>query len=302
MKKQSVIGSMQLLLTAIIWGVAFVAQSEGMNYVGPYTFNCVRSILGGVVLIPCIWFLNRYQSEEEKIKEYKKKDLILGGICCGICLCMGTMLQQFGIQRTTVGKAGFITALYIIFVPIVSIFLGKKPDKKIWICVLLAIIGLYYLCINDSWALETGDIYLLIGAIFFTMHILVIDYFAPKTDNVKMSCIQFFVAGICCIIPMLVIEKPQWSYILDAKLPILYAGILSSGVAYTLQIIGQKKVKPTIASLIMSAESVVSVIAGWLLLNEELSTREIFGCVIIFIAILLAQFDMKQLTYKKGRM
>lgn len=301
MKKQSVIGSMQLLLTAIIWGVAFVAQSEGMNYVGPFTFNCVRSILGGIVLIPCIWLLNRYQSEEEKIKEYKKKDFIQGGICCGLCLCMGTMMQQFGIQRTTVGKAGFITALYIIFVPIVSIFLGKKSDKKIWICVLLALVGLYFLCLNGNWSIETGDIYLFIGAIFFTMHILVIDYFAPKTDNIKMSCIQFFVSGICCIIPMLFIEKPHINHILDAKIPILYAGILSSGVAYTLQIIGQKKVKPAIASLIMSAESVVSVIAGWILLQEELSAREILGCVIILIGILLAQIDTKQLYYKKGR-
>lgn len=295
MNKKSTIGSIQLLLTAIIWGVAFVAQSAGMNYVGPFTFNCVRSFLGGIVLIPCIWFLNARNTEEEKATagEFSQKTLVWGGICCGICLFLGSTMQQLGIQRTTVGKAGFITALYIVLVPVFSIFLGKKTDRKIWICVAIAIVGLYFLCISDSWSIGAGDIYLLFGALFFTLHILVIDYFAPRTDNVKMSCIQFFVAGICCIIPMMTMEQPQWSYILDAKVPILYAGIMSCGVAYTLQIVGQKKVRPTVASLILSGESVVSVLAGWLLLQQTLSHREILGCVLLFMAIILAQIDMK---------
>lgn len=291
MNKKSTIGSIQLLLTAVIWGVAFVAQSAGMDYVGPFTFNCIRSLLGGIVLIPCIWFLNARNTEEEKATagEFSQKALVWGGICCGICLFLGSTMQQLGIHRTTVGKAGFITALYIVLVPVFSIFLGKKTDRNIWICVAIAIVGLYFLCISDSWSIDAGDIYLLFGALFFTLHILVIDYFAPRADNVKMSCIQFFVAGICCIIPMMTMEQPQLSYILDAKVPILYAGIMSCGVAYTLQIIGQKKVKPTVASLILSGESVVSVLAGWLLLQQKLSSRELFGCVLLFMAIILAQ-------------
>ena len=301
MKTQQIRNSCLLLLTAIIWGVAFVAQSVGMEYVGPFTFNGVRSIIGGTVLIPCILLLNRLngKSPEEKqvlTEEEKKKarkELILGGVCCGLALCFASCFQQFGIQYTTVGKAGFITAFYIIIVPILGLFFRKKCGLTVWIGVVLAIFGLYFLCINESLSIQIGDLLVFICAILFSVHIMIIDYFAQRVDGVKMSCIQFFVCGIICLVAMFIFEEPDFAQILAAWKPILYAGVLSCGVAYTLQIVGQKGMNPTVASLILSLESVVSVLAGMLLLNQHLSTREIIGCVLMFCAIILAQLPQK---------
>lgn len=282
-----------LLITAIIWGVAFVAQSVGMDYIGPFTFNCVRNIIGGLVLIPCIWFLNKCKRKESPTeKEEKKEDrktLLIGGTCCGIALCLASNMQQIGIQYTTVGKAGFITALYIIIVPIMGIFLKKKCGIQIWISVVIALAGFYLLSVMDGFRLEAADAYLLCSAVLFSIHILVIDYFSPRTDGVKMSCIQFFVCGILSGVIMLFTETPTLEKIFAAWLPILYAGVLSCGVAYTLQIVGQKDFNPTIASLILSLESVFSVLAGWIILNQALTGREMLGCVLIFSAIILAQ-------------
>ena len=292
-------GSALLLLTACIWGVAFVAQSVGMEYVGPFTFNFVRSILGGVVLIPCIFFLNRGEKSgsAEKISEEEKKaqrkTLLTGGICCGIALCLATNFQQIGIKYTTVGKAGFITACYIVIVPIIGLFLKKKCSPFIWTAVVMALIGLYLLCITDGFSIGLGDVLVLVCAFLFSLHILVIDYFSPKADGVKLSCIQFLVCGILSMIPALVLEHPQISSILTAWLPILYAGIMSCGVAYTLQIVGQKNVNPTVASLILSLESCISVLAGWVILGQKLSAKELLGCVIMFAAIILAQLPEK---------
>ena len=301
MKTQQIRNSCLLLLTAIIWGVAFVAQSVGMEYVGPFTFNGVRSIIGGTVLIPCILLLNRLngKSPEEKqvlTEEEKKKarkELILGGVCCGLALCFASCFQQFGIQYTTVGKAGFITAFYIIIVPILGLFFRKKCGLTVWIGVVLAIFGLYFLCINESLSIQIGDLLVFICAILFSVHIMIIDYFAQRVDGVKMSCIQFFVCGIICLVAMFIFEEPDFAQILAAWKPILYAGVLSCGVAYTLQIVGQKGMNPTVASLILSLGSVVSVLAGMLLLNQHLSTREIIGCVLMFCAIILAQLPQK---------
>lgn len=282
-----------LLMTAIIWGVAFVAQSVGMDYIGPFTFNCVRNIIGGIVLIPCIWFLNKWKHKERIVEKAankeNKKTLLIGGICCGIALCLATNMQQIGIQYTTVGKAGFITALYIIIVPIISIFLRKKCGIQVWISVVIALAGFYLLSVKDGFRLEVADACLLCSAVLFSIHILVIDYFSPKTDGVKMSCIQFFVCGILSGLIMLFTETPDLENILAAWLPILYAGVLSCGVAYTLQIIGQKDFNPTIASLILSLESVFSALAGWVILNQALTGRELLGCILIFGAIILAQ-------------
>lgn len=282
-----------LLLTAFIWGVAFVAQSVGMQYIGPYTFNCVRSIIGGLVLIPCIWFLNSLKKKETRKQETKEqestKTLIKGGICCGIVLCVATNLQQFGMLHTSVGKAGFLTALYIIIVPLLGLFLRKKCGIQVWFGVLLALIGFYLLSVTESFTLEAADLYLLGSAFTFSLHILVIDYFTVRADGVKMSCIQFWVSGILSGIAMFLFESPEIGKILEAWLPILYAGALSSGVAYTLQIVGQKNFNPTIASLILSLESVFSALAGWAILNQKLSPREMKGCILIFIAIILAQ-------------
>lgn len=292
MKKEQIKGSLLLFLAAIIWGVAFVAQSVGMDYVGPFTFNCVRTLIGGIVLIPCIVFLNRGKVKK-KTNFTEKKRLLLGGICCGIALATGSTLQQFGIMYTTVGKAGFITAFYIIIVPILGLFLGKKCGLSVWISVVIALAGLYFLCITDGFSIGKGDIYVFLGAIAFSIHILVIDYFTQFNDGVKMSCIQFFICGILCFVPMMLFEHPEISMILLAWKPILYAGVMSCGVAYTLQIVGQKNMNPTVASLILSLESVTSVIAGFLVLHQNLSHRELIGCGLMFIAIVLAQLPQK---------
>ena len=202
--------------------------------------------------------------------------------------------QQIGIQYTTVGKAGFITACYIVIVPVIGLFLGKKCTKFIWAAVAMALIGLYLLCITDGFSIGKGDLLVLVCAFLFSLHILVIDYFSPKVDGVKLSCIQFLTCGILSGIPALLLEHPELSSILAAWQPILYAGVMSCGVAYTLQIIGQKNMNPTVASLILSLESCISVLAGWIILRQQLSTKEILGCVIMFAAIILAQLPQKQ--------
>ena len=293
MKKEQIKGSLLLFLAAIIWGVAFVAQSVGMDYVGPFTFNCVRTLIGGLVLIPCIAFLNRGKVKK-KTDFTEKKRLLLGGICCGVALTTGSTLQQFGIMYTTVGKAGFITTFYIIIVPIIGLFFKKRCGLNVWAGVVLALAGLYFLCITEGFSIGYGDTMVFLCALAFSIHILVIDHFTELVDGVKMSCIQFFVAAIVSGVGMLVMEQPDIHNILAAWLPILYAGALSSGVGYTLQIIGQKGMNPTIASLILSLESVISVLAGMVILDEQLSSREILGCVLMFIAIVLAQLPEKK--------
>lgn len=308
--------SLLLLLTATIWGVAFVAQSVGMDYVGPLTFNCVRSLIGGIVLIPCIWLIgrmegrqaaSRIQAAEDKVGE--RKDLLAGGIACGVLLCLASNFQQMGIMYTSVGKAGFITACYIIIVPILGVFLNRKCGFSVWAGVLFALAGLYFLCVKGntstveterlvSWLpVGKGEILLMICALLFSLHILVIDYFTVRADGVKMSCIQFFVCGILSGAGMLLAEEPHLTQILTAWQPILYAGVMSCGVAYTLQIVGQKGMNPTVASLILSLESVISVLAGMALLSQKMSQWEILGCVLMFIAIVLAQLPRRE----KGR-
>lgn len=290
MKKQA-ISAAELLLTAFIWGVAFVAQSVGMDYIGPFTFNCVRSIIGGLVLIPLIFVLrktNKTQRNEKEAKAYKK-NTILGGICCGVALCVASSFQQFGIMYTTVGKAGFITALYIIIVPILGIFIGKRVAPIVWVSSIVAVFGFYLLSISGQVSISKGDILVLICAVLFSVHILIIDYFSPKGDGVTISCIQFITCGILCGICMFIFEEPQIADILAAYLPILYAGVMSCGVAYTLQIVGQKNMDPTVASLILSLESVFSVLAGWVILGQGLTTKELIGCGLVFAAVLLAQ-------------
>lgn len=282
-----------LFLTAIIWGVAFVAQSAGMDYVGPYTFNAVRCLLGGVVLIPCVFLLGCLPGQKKAKKELTK-ELLTGGLLCGFLMFVSTSLQQVGILYTTVAKAGFITALYIIIVPILGIFLKRKAGIKIWFSVFLALIGLYLLCMKGSFSLGKGDFLILICSFCFALHIMVVDYFTEKVSGTKLSCIQFLFAGLLSCVLMFLFEKPHWSAISAAWLPIVYAGVLSCGVAYTFQIIGQRGTEPTVASLILSLESVVSVLAGWLILGQTLSIREIWGCVLMFGAIILAQVNPKK--------
>lgn len=282
-----------LFLAAFIWGTAFVAQSMGMDYLGPFAFNGIRSFVGGIALLPCIALLNiigkKTEGEKNEASGGNRRTLLTGGICCGLCLFAASSLQQIGIQYTTVGKAGFITAFYIVLVPVLGIFLKKRAGWKVWAAVLLSIVGLYFLCITETFTIGKGDIYVFLCALIFSVHILVIDYFAPKTDGVKMSCIQFFVVGVLSFPFMLLLETTTFAAVLKSLGPILYAGVMSSGVAYTLQIIGQKNMNPAVASLILSLESSISVLAGWVMLGQNLSAREGAGCIMMFAAIILAQ-------------
>jgi drug/metabolite transporter (DMT)-like permease len=299
MNKFVVRQSLILLLTAIIWGIAFVAQSVGMDYVGPFTFIAIRNVIGVIVLLPVVYFMGR--NKENKETKENKKDLITGGIACGIFLFIASAFQQFGVKSTSVGKAGFITAMYIVLVPIVGMFMHKKTSAKVWIGVALAVIGMYFLCISKGESgMQMGDILVFVCAITFSFHILTVDHFSPRVDGVKMSCIQFMTCGILSAVFMLIFEEPNMSDILSAWIPILYAGALSSGVAYTLQIVGQKGMNPTVASLILSLESVVSALAGWIILHQQLSAREIFGCAVAFAAIIIVQLPDNNAKNKKS--
>ncbi len=291
MKKTELGSSMLLFMTACIWGFAFVAQSVGMDYMGPFTFSFSRFLIGGFVLFPIV--IGKRSKKKRTQESVSFKIVMKGGICCGIILCVATLFQQIGMQYTTVGKAGFITTLYIVIVPVLGLFLHKKVQGKVWIAAAVAAFGLYMLCISESFSIMRGDVFVFVSAILFSIHILSIDYFSPRMDGVTLSCIQFFVAGIISIIGAFILENPTWDQLLSGAAPILYAGIMSSGVAYTLQIIGQKNLDPTVASLILSIESVISVLAGWIILGESLTLKESFGCLLVFAAVILAQLPEK---------
>ena len=309
MQKNSMKNTAMLFLAALIWGFAFVAQSAGMEYVGPFTFNAVRCIIGAAVLVPVALLYKpennqktNTEAEKSQVKSswfLRNKTLLLGGTLCGIFLGVATNLQQIGIMTTSVGKAGFLTARYIVLVPVAGLFFKKKCGASVWVGVVCSFAGLYLLCVTEgSFKLAKGDLLLLGCAVVFTGHILVIDYFAPKVNGVWMSCIQFLVAGIISAVPMLFTEAPTWEGIFAAKLPILYAGVMSCGVAYTLQILGQKNYNPTVAVLILSLESCFSVLGGFLILQETLSARELFGCGLMFVAIILAQLPGGNKNYE----
>lgn len=296
-KNKKLQSNLLLLLTAIIWGSAFVAQSVAMDSLGTFTFNSIRSVIAGLALLPVIYFMSRSRKargEGESAPEAQpggKKALVIGGVACGVILAVASALQQLGIAYDiNVGKAGFLTALYIIIVPIIGIFLKKRAHFTLWISVLLAVFGMYLLCIKEGLRIETRDLLEIACAFCYSLHILVIDHFSQKVDCVKMSAIQFFVCGAVSGVAALFTEGLTSPVILLAAwLPILYSGVLSSGVGYTLQMIAQKNTSPAMASLLMSLESVFAALAGWALLSQTLTARELIGCVIMFAAILLAQ-------------
>lgn len=288
MQTKQIWNSFLLFLTAAIWGTSFVAQSVGMEYVGAFTFSAARSLLGGMALVPVILLMDRKREKD-------RKTLFKGGIACGILMCLALNFQQVGIRYTTVAKAGFITAFYIVIVPCLGmIFLKKRYGSRVWVSVVLALAGLYLLCITDGFGIGKGDGYVLICSFLFSLHILVIDHYSPLVSGVKMSCIQFFVCGILSAILAVILENPSPALILKGGESILYAGILSCGVAYTLQIVGQKHVNPTAASLILSLESCISVIAGWLILGQTLTLREGIGCILMFAAVILSQIPERK--------
>ena len=293
--KQQTKGCLTLLLTAMIWGAAFVAQSEGMQYVGPFTMQATRFFLAGLVLLPVIFFCDRRGiTQNRPVTPAQKKRHLLSGIVCGLFLFGGSALQQLGILYTTVGKSGFITALYIILVPIIGLFLKKRVGLNVWCGVALSLVGLYFLCMRGATGLNPGDLLTFACAIFFSFHITYIDAVCGSLDGVRLSCIQFFTCSAISAVCMFVFETPTWQSIVSCWLPIVYAGVLSGGAGYTLQIIGQKKTPPVLASIIMSLESVFAALFGWLLIGQALSGWELLGCALMFAAIILAQLPGKQ--------
>ena len=298
-----------LLLTAMIWGAAFVAQSVSMDYIGPFTFICLRSVIGGLFLIPVIIVLDgirkksqnesanavsaenilHIETEEKQRLSWKNKQLIEGGIVCGFFLFFANCFQQTGIQYTTVGKAGFITTFYIIIVPLIGLFFKKYCGILTWIGVVIALAGLYFLCITQKLTIQRGDALVLCCSVLYAGQILAIDHYNPFVDGVKMSCIQFLTGGVLGAVFMFLFENPSLAMILSAAGPILYTGIMSTGVGYTLQIVGQKGLNPTVAALILSLESVFSALSGYVFLHQVLTTKELIGCALMFIAIVLAQ-------------
>ena len=270
-----------LLLAAFIWGIAFVAQSVGMDYMGPCTFNAARFFIGGIVLLPVIWTKERMEAKKgatgAPAKKKKFGALLPGGVCCGIALCAASLLQQFGIRYTSVGKAGFLTTLYIVIVPLLGIFVRRIPGVKVWCSVVVALIGMYLLCISGSVRIGLGDALVIGCAFVFSIHILVVDHFAEQVDGVKLSCLQFLTSGVICLVLAFLTEHSSWN-------------------GYTLQVVGQKKVEPTAASLLLSMESVFSVLAGWVILGQKLSARELLGCALMFAAVICVQLPDKKKT------
>lgn len=298
--KTSLKNSFLLLLTALIWGSAFVAQKDGMNYIESFTYNAARNIVAGVFLLVLLPALDKLRASRGGFEKGNRRDILIGGVLCGVVLFAASNLQQFGIAlqspETNVGKAGFITACYCAFVPVIGLFFKKRSPLLVWAGVAVAVIGFFFLCLMDGIAagqgigLERSDLLLLACSLAFSIHILVIDHFSPLVDGVRLSCIQFFVCGVLCIICMFIWEEPRMEDILACWLPILYAGVMSSGVAYTLQIIAQKNVHPAVASLLLSLESVFSVLAGYILMpGSVLSGWELLGCGLVFVAVVMVQ-------------
>jgi drug/metabolite transporter (DMT)-like permease len=306
MTKKQMEANVLLLLTALIWGFAFVAQRMGAETMGPFAFNGIRFALGALSLLPVIYFTERSHNRtllarsmnpaalqgqgEQFIVKYPLK----AGLICGVVLFAGASLQQFGIFFTTAGKTGFITALYIILVPIFGIFLKHKVGVNAWLGVLLATIGLYLLCITEAFTIGLGDLVILIGAGFWATHILLINHYAGRVSALRLAFMQFMVVALLSFIVAFFTETITLEALRLTLIPILYSGFLSIGTAFTLQIIGQKHAPPTLASIILSMEAVFGAIGGWLILGEVLSPRELLGCLVMFIAIIISQLPNRR--------
>lgn len=309
MKRNSVSGVLALMLCAFIWGTAFVAQSTAMDHMEPLTFQTARNILGGAVLVPFILLRDAFKKKKgifEPVSRRRKIRTLWVGVVCGVVLFTASTLQQYGMALgTSGGNSGFITALYIVFVPVIGVVLGKKVSPVIWVCVALAVTGLWLLCVKEGLSVSLGDGLTLLCAVMFTFHIITVDTLVPGVDGVTVSCIQFFTAALISAVGMLIFEAPTWNMISSGIWSILYAGVLSSGVAYTLQIVGQQRTEPTVASLIMSFESVFAVlgtIAFTALTGDAVlpTSKEWAGCALMFGAIILSQLPFDRLTAKRS--
>ncbi len=287
--------SLLLFLTATIWGSGFIGQSIGMDHVSPFTFTFFRTLIGALILLPVIYLLKKQALKKHKtLKKADRRTFILGSLTCGTCLIAAESFQQFGLVYTEASKAGFITSMYIIFVPLISWCLGKRPNLLVLCATALSALGLYLLCLDDPsrLTLQTGDLLILICAVIFALHILVIAHFVEKIDGVELSCGQFAVASALGLITMLLFDQElSLERLLAAAPAILWCGIMSNGVAYTLQIVGQRGINPTIATIILSLESVMAVFFGWLILDESLSSRQYLGCAVMLCAVIIAQLN-----------
>ena len=293
MKKRTLQGNLILMLTAVIWGVSFVSQRVGMEYIKPNTFNGIRTILGALILVPFVLF----RDKTGKSRPCDTKKLVIGGVVCGALLCAAGTLQTWGMVYTTSGKSGFITAMYMVFVPIIGLFAGKKIRTVTVLGVALAVAGTYMLSIGGTdFVINKGDVITLACAFIFAFHIMAIDRLSSEVDCVKLACLQFFVCGTVNIILMFLFEHPDWELVRSCAVPIIYSGVMSCGVAYTLQIVGQQYAEPTTASIILSLESVFAALAGWALLHEMLTLGELFGCALMFAAIIIVQLPAENKT------
>ena len=294
--KNRLVGNLALFLTALIWGMGFVAQRAGMEFIGPFTFNAVRNFLGALSLVPLIlWVKYSKVDKRTPVRKYVQRvGLAKAGISCGIALFIAMSIQQYCMQFVGAGKAGFITALYIIFVPVFSIFTGSRIAKRVIFSVFLSVVGLYLLCFHPEGGYSIYDLWLLIGALFYGVHILVVDKYS-KVHPIKASCVQFLVVGILSLLPMFIIETPSIESLIECRIPLLYAGFLACGVAYTLQMFGQKHTFPVLASLILCLESVFAVLGGALILGEVMNIREIIGCVMMISAFIIANTKVEQI-------
>jgi len=277
------------MLTAIIWGSAFVAQRVGMNYVGPLTFNGVRFALGAMVLLPLVRWRNKYPRSEGSTHRISLAwQALWGGGLAGLILFSGATLQQVGLVYTTAGKAGFITGLYVIVVPLMGLFLGHWPGWGGWVGACLATIGLYLLSVTEAWTFSPGDLWELFGAFFWAAHVLALSWLSPRMDRIKLACTQYVVCSILSLLGAYFTETITLDGIMGAIIPILYGGVLSVGIAYTLQVIAQRHTPPTHAAIILSLEAVFAAMAGWLILGEMLSLRGLIGCIFMFAGMLSA--------------
>ena len=289
-------GSLILFLTAIIWGISFVAQSVGMDYIGPATFMGIRTTMGGLVLLPFIFITDQKKKKQGTYVKTDMKKVLKGGSLCGVFLCCASVLQTYGLKYTTTAKSGFLTALYIIFVAVLGLFYGKKLNVKMALGIITSVVGMYFLCLfGAEVSFNVGDLLTVICAVFFAGQILCVDKFVrEEVDCVKLSCTQFLVAGGLSLILMVLTETPDIKNIMSCSVALLYSGVMSCGVAYTLQVVGQKYAEPTTASIIMSFEAVFAAIAGWIILSEAMTLSQIGGCLLMFLAIVLVQLPSKK--------
>ncbi|MEN6340911.1 MAG: DMT family transporter [Clostridiaceae bacterium] len=291
-------GMILLLSASIVWGVAFVAQSAGMDYMGPFTFTAVRSALAALGLGGLVLLFDRLGLSP---KNTDKKLLWRAGLILGVVMTVASNLQQIGLMTTSAGKSGFITSLYIVFVPVFGLFIKRRPHPMLWICVVLAAVGLYFLSIRGDFSMSLGDLSVLGCAVVFTFQILLVDHYAPKVDIMRLNFIQFSVMALLSAVPMALFEEPKMANIMDAWLTLLYAGLFSGCVAYSLQMFGQRRLEPTTASLLLSLEAVFSAIAGWLILGQVLEGRELLGCGLVFAAVVASQLPWQKLFSRKPK-